>query len=1329
MTEGLLRTRLEPVARRRRQVLFWRHLAIGWTAATALALGVYLVQRLVGWASVLTLPLVMLLGMVTAAAFAVRGSRNEEPEYRDAAAEVEKGHPELNGLLLTAVQQRGSAKAPLGYLQRVVLRDAVAHSRQHVWPAVIPRWRLTSVHLANLAAFSLFVCSLWTLRTPGNPLRSPLVMRTSGMSVTPGDVQLERGQSLVVLARFGGSPPASAELVLGDTPATERRIPLTRNLSDPVFGGTVPEVAEPFTYRVEYDGRRSPDYKVTVFEYPRLERADAELTYPGYTRLPARRVEDTHRVTAVEGTRLDLSLQLNKPVRSAQLIPRASAQSPLQLAVVTNRAGAALANFTLAEKAAYDLVLTDEDGRTNKVPAQFFFEVLPNRVPELKLASPRGDLRPSALEEIHFEGTVWDDFGVVAHGIGLSLVGSEPRIVELGRDVPASERHPFQYLLRLEDLHVQPDQLISWYVWADDIGPDGKVRRTTGDLYFGEIRPFEEVFRQGNQENQEQESGGEGGQGGPTQQLVRLQKQIVSATWKLQRDTRTPTEPYKKDVEVVRESQSQAIEQAQAAEENGNGSQSRALMEAVVEDMGRALVRLKDAGESVAALGPALEAEQAAYQGLLKLQAHETEVTRSRRGRGQGQGGEMANQRQLDQLELSQDENRYETQREAQAPNTPERREQLQVLNRLQELARRQEDLNARLKELQTALQEAKTEQERNELRRQLKRLEDEQRQMLADLDELNQRTQRPENQARMSELRRQLEQTREDMRRASDATDDGQVSQALAAGTRAQRQLETMRDDLRRQNSSQFAEDLREMRTAARELERQQQEISHDLAGERPTDHPTLDSPDRPTQLLDRLAEQKKRWTNLVDRATQVSQAAESAEPLVANHLYDTLRQLNQEEGRAIQQLQQELIDQGQMTRNLYDQLKELADNGNAKSLEATSEMLRQGNQTAAAEAGAHAQTNVVLMRRGVERAAESVLGDDTAALQFARDELQNLTDQLNREMNTAAGGQPGTADPSARKPGSAQDQATGENANQNRSPGAGNQDAQQAQASANPSSEQPGAGQTPGEQGREGQGQANAGSQAQQGQQEGQDQGQGRQGQGQRGQPGAAQANATGEQQPPGENGDQAQGQQQAQTQGQGRGQGGGQGRGERATAQNQPQPGNGQNARSADAEGQPGQQAGANPAGGRGGRQRRPADRGPAGLDIEQLVGDGGTGGSERGAGPITTEAFGPWSDRLREVEELVDMPELRDQVATARERARLERQTIRREKKKPDWAVVRLEVLKPLVEVRQALDEELSRRAADNPLVPIDRDPVPTRFSELVRRYYEELGKDR
>lgn len=112
-----------------------------------------------------------------------------------------------------------------------------------------------------------------------------------------------------------------------------------------------------------------------------------------------------------------------------------------------------------------------------------------------------------------------------------------------------------------------------------------------------------------------------------------------------------------------------------------------------------------------------------------------------------------------------------------------------------------------------------------------------------------------------------------------------------------------------------------------------------------------------------------------------------------------------------------------------------------------------------------------------------------------------------------------------------------------------------------------------------------------------------------------------------------------------------------------------------------------------------------------------------------GPITGDNFGPWSDRLRDVEEMIDLPDLRTDVATARERVRLMRQDFKRDLKKPDWVVVRLQVIKPLVEVRDRIAEELARRQSTDSLVPIDRDPVPSRFSELVRRYYEELGKDK
>ena len=75
-----------------------------------------------------------------------------------------------------------------------------------------------------------------------------------------------------------------------------------------------------------------------------------------------------------------------------------------------------------------------------------------------------------------------------------------------------------------------------------------------------------------------------------------------------------------------------------------------------------------------------------------------------------------------------------------------------------------------------------------------------------------------------------------------------------------------------------------------------------------------------------------------------------------------------------------------------------------------------------------------------------------------------------------------------------------------------------------------------------------------------------------------------------------------------------------------------------------------------------------------------------------------------------------------------RARLLRREFRQDLKKPDWAVVELEIVRPLVEVRNRVAEELARRESKDSLVPIDRDPVPNRYADQVRKYYEELGKD-
>ncbi len=1324
MNDPFLKSRLMPLWRRQRQLELACKLAVCWVFTLLAGLAALTLTRELAGSSRWVLPVTATLGFLAAAVLAWR-HRRAQPDWRRLARLLEVRHPELEGRLLTAVQAQTEPDVEPGFLQRRLVDEVLDHSYRHPWPQVIPWSRVWTGQAANLLALGLVVFAFTRLQ-PGAAQRLAASPRLpSGITVTPGDTQLERGESLVVMARFGGPVPANVDLVVREPDGSTRRIALVKSLSDPMFGGTVPGVSSDLFYKIEFGEDETREFKVTTFEYPRLERADANLTYPVYTRLEPKRIEDTRRLSAVEGTRIDLALQLNKPVVSARLVPpdrertprprndpagtntlSALAQiaedsgilpAPVSLLVATNQPSATLEGFTLEASGTYHLELVDADGRTNKLPASFVFSALKNRTPELKIASPRGDSRPSALEEIAFEGSVWDDFGVEAHGLAYTLAGQETRYLDLGRPVPAREQRPFRHLLRLEDLGVAPDQLLAWYVWADDIGPDGAVRRTAGDMYFAEVRPFDEIFREGQgAEGQQQQQGqqpGEQGEGSPSARLAELQKQIINATWRLQRDHHTGkskvAESYSKDATVVRDSQAQALEQATEASGETRDARTAAFWKTALKEMELALAELEEAVNSPEPLPTALAAEQSAYQALLRLQQREYEVTRNRnRSQGQQAGGRQQQmQRQLDQLELTQDENRYETERQAQAPQSSERREQLQVLNRLAELARRQQDVNERLKELQTALQEARTEQEREELRRELKRLQEEQREMLADVDELQQRMDRAEEQSRMADQRQQLDQARQDMQRAAEATEQGAVSQALAAGTRAQRQMQDMRDELRRESAGEFGEELREMRSDARELSRRQEAIQQELDQLASTERQSLSDSAERQQLVEQLADQKGRLTNLVERATQVSQQAEASEPLVSQHLYDAVRRFTQDDGSVVKEMQQELLDRGMLTRSLLERLEQTAASEGAKSLEVTAEMLRQGYLPQADSAEERARAGIDEMRRGVERAAERVLGDDTEALRTAQRELDALTEQIEREVARAERGESATADDEQAPGGDRSEQ--GEQNREGRQPGEGAGERQPGRQPGEGNSQQAQAGQ-PQNQGQPGQGQ-----------------GQG-QGEGQR-RDGPQQAQASG-QPGPGE-GEQNPGETGA----------AGQAPGDRAGAgrDGQRQPRNADQARDGSNQRRGGslQERGAPDGGGGGGV--------PVADALDQFM----EGGNRRGSGPITGEEFGPWSDRLREVEEMVDLPSLRSDIATARERARQMRQDFRREQKKPDWAVVRLDIVKPLVEVRQQIAEELARREPASDLVPIDRDPVPVRFAELVRRYYEELGKQR
>ena len=533
MMESRLSDELGALEKLRREARFCRELAIGWLAATGVGILFLVLQSFAAWNSPLIYLVPLLGGLLGAGAAWWRHGRRQA-DQRAVVAALEREYPELRHLLAAAAEQKPNpVSGEFGYLQLRVIDEASQHPRRVLWRLNLEK-KLAAAKALNFVALGGMLVVLLALgygARRARPVFGAWVM--PGVSVTPGDTEVERGTSLVVAARFGGTPPGEATLVIAGASGKSKRIPMERRLADPVFGASL-EVAEEGHYHVEYRGGKTPDFKISVFEYPSLARADALLRYPDYTGQTNQTILDTRRVSAVEGTRLTYTLQFNKPVVRARWVGK---QQSIPFSVKNEEAVGLLADFPLTNSAHYALALEDAAGRTNKFPIEFVLQVLTNRRPELKLVFPRGDPRVSRLEELQLEGEAADDFGLLKYGVGFGLAGQEPKLIEIGQSAPGGQKRQLKYLIPLEDLKLGDDQVLSYFVWADDFGPDGKSRRTFSDIYFAEVRPFSETFRAEQSGADAQESQGQGqGQGDAGAQLAEMQKEIVIATWKLQQE-------------------------------------------------------------------------------------------------------------------------------------------------------------------------------------------------------------------------------------------------------------------------------------------------------------------------------------------------------------------------------------------------------------------------------------------------------------------------------------------------------------------------------------------------------------------------------------------------------------------------------------------------------------------------------------------------------------------------------------------------------------------------------------------------------------------------
>lgn len=1228
----------------------------------------------------------------------------------EVARMIEQRHPDLNALLITAVEHLEPGAELPEFFQKRLLTEAASKGAVQAWPTTVTSRALRRATVAFVLA-ALLCASAWVWLLALLPRSFTPEMAVSEkalpvekmpesapkieITVSPGDTEIEQGSRLIVEAKMQPVVPDSATLILSDLEGKELdRVPMRLTVDGDAFGGLLTRVKQDALYRVEAGEAVSKTHKISTFVYPALVRADVKITPPAYSGLPAKEIKNTMKATVLEGGEIEFTLTVNKPVKDAELFGQDKTSLPFKPKAGEPTVLTAVMKPEKSQK--WRLHLVDEQERANKNPPWFTVTVQTNQLAKIEVVFPKRDIQVSAIQELPVEAKVSDDIGVTRSGVLFSIAGDSKEVLfQHGVTAPA-KKQDVKTLLTLENENAEPRQLVSYFFWAEDQGPQGEVRRAMSDMFFADVRHFEDIFRE---REAPPSMPGEPGQQAQSDKLLDLQKQVVNATWRVIRDTNAgkSMDAAAPDVDVVRESQGITLDKTKEAMEEAEDAEVKLALTEAWKSMKDALDPLQQAaGEKKrTALNQALGFEQSALEWLHRASSREHLIMRQNQPRQPGQG-QRPNENQLSSLELKQEEQRYEEEKMAAEEQSAEQQENLQVLNRLKELARRQEALAEKMKELENQIAQAKTEEEREELENQLKRLQQEQEQLLSDLDDLKERMEKPENASNMAEAREQLDQVREQVMDSAEKLREQQLADAANSATRAQRELEQMQEDFKQKTAQRFSEEMKQLRQQAREVAEQQKQISEALENQKTPDPgqstSALEKMLDGSQVARKIEEQSGKVNELLENMRRISEQAEGNNPL--------------------------------LHRRLYESVRDAQTSGLEENLEEARLQSRYGQRAEAQDAERKAAAAVEKLQQGVDKAAESVLGSETDALRMARSELDKLIKEAESEAGQAAGasenpqGVPGSDAAAERqtaqagkKPG---EMEGGEKSGTDAPPS-------QTGAESDPKGQARGPGQ-PSEDGEEkqpGRGQQTA----QAGQQPGKEsEGQGSQPGGQRaspkGEPQTAQAGGqTGEENTPGQQpGEGSQPGEEGRQQGQG-------GRQPGQTAQS------GQSEPSS----QPGQSG--QPGQARQSGQPRPNTQ--AGTETNRAGSTGG-GGREGGLlffeeadeqprqGPITGEGYDRWSDRLRNVEEMLSQPELRNEAARVLDDARAMRIEHERNDAPPQVDHLAMRIIEPLVELRDRVAEELAKREAGNNTVPVDRDPVPPAFRDLVRRYYKELG---
>ena len=822
--EGYAALQARVLAARRvwKQTLFWTGCAIAIVGLIAILAGAAIVDLLMPLPH--SVRIALLIGVIGAAGYLLYRYLIQPLRVKltphDVALNVERKHQGLEDRLVSALQfGETETDDPIkSHLLQRLVTDAVERTDGIDFKATVDKSKKRK-HV-GIAVAALAGCALLALIFPAelnislNRLLSPWEKTepvfTTKLTVEPGNARILRGRSLAINLDVTGKAVDKARLIYmkGD-PATDaepkrQEIDMVRIEGEKRrFGYEIFNINEDMEYYATANEAESERYTVKVFDMPQATAIEIAYTYPEYTQLKPIIQQGEGDIRAVAGSQAEVRITTNKAIQSATLTVDAQDSTPMLI----SDGRTLTTTLDVLNDGKYTVKLLCVDGFNNQTPIEYTITAIPDEPPEITIKEPGRDIKATKLEEVKILAEATDDYGVENMTLKYSIGSGEPQELPVETvEVKAEKIISGAYVFYLEELDVEPGELISYYAQATDNNMRTGPGTSTSELYFIEVRPFNERYMQ-----MDAAEGQQSPEGLPFPNLIADQRKIIKNTWKHIHSRPSPmTEDYQSAVKQIGKEQDQLKDKTQRVTDELSTSMRDANVDPeMLMNIEGAIAKMGEASDELFAIKPkeALPHEQNALELLTKAMMELDKVlTQMRAGGNQAAADNMEMDMEDLQDAIEQDENELDEQMQEQTQ---------ELLDQARDMLAQQEQLTEQSQQMAREGQPSQREMQQNS--QQEGQLAGQAQQMAEQAQQMGQSVGQGAGNStgqRMVQAGEALQQASGNMQAASENMAAGQPQMGAAKGQKAEENLQRAIEELEKvaaQYTDQALEDATE--------------------------------------------------------------------------------------------------------------------------------------------------------------------------------------------------------------------------------------------------------------------------------------------------------------------------------------------------------------------------------------------------------------------------------------------------------------------------------------------------------------------------------------